>query len=526
MIGILFGIIFLSFYLYGVNIIIDPSKENAKISKYIYGTNQPLEGGENFTAWRLGGNRMTGYNWENNASNAGNDWQHSSDNYMTNSFAIPESQSNDPAKTIIFFHEKSLSMNAYSLITLQMAGYVAKDKNGTVTEQETAPSARWAQVVFTKGKPFSIAPDTDNNFVYMDEEVNFLVNKFGNASTQTGIKGYALDNEPDIWFSTHPRIHPKRQTCEEIIAKSAALAKAVKKVDPYVEIFGPASYGFNGFKTFQDAPDWYSKYQYKYDWFLSYYLDMMKKESKKAGKRLLDVLDIHWYPEAQGEGKRIVTNGVFPGINAAARVQAPRSLWDPTYSETSWICQSGNCPIQLIPHIQKSIKKYYPGTKLGITEYDYGGGDHISGGIAMADVLGIFGKYGVYFATYWNSEGGSYTSAAFKLYRNFDGANGTFGDTKIKAESDDVVSMPVYASVNQGEDATIHIIVINRDMANTQTAHFTIKSKNIYKSGIVWGFDSKSPKIKFRDSLTQIDKNSFQLEMPPLSACHVVLSCQ
>ncbi len=513
-----------SIFVSAVDITIDTSKGRTKISQYIYGTNQPIEGGENFTAWRLGGNRMTGYNWENNASNAGNDWQHSSDNYMIDSLAISTNQSNEPARTITYFHEKSLSMNAYSLVTLQMAGYVAKDKNGTVTEQETAPSPRWAQVVFSKGKPFSMNPDTEDNFVYMDEEVNYLVNKFGNASTPKGIKGYALDNEPDIWMGTHPRIHPKKQTCEEIISKSVALAKAVKNVDPYAEIFGPASYGFNGFKTFQDAPDWYSKYQDKYDWFLSYYLDMMRKESKKADKRLLDVLDVHWYPEAQGEGKRIVTNGVFPGINAAARVQAPRSLWDPTYTETSWICQTGGCPIQLIPHLQKSIKKYYPGTKIGITEYDYGGGEHISGGIAMADVLGIFGKYSIYFATYWNSESGTYTSAAFKLYRNYDGNYGTFGDTKVKSETDDVADMPVYASINGKDDSSLHVIVINRDMSNTQTAHFTITSPQEYKSGVAWGFDRIDAKIKIKANIAEIKKNSFSLEIPPLSAYHIILN--
>ncbi|HLP40287.1 MAG TPA: hypothetical protein VK465_02160, partial [Fibrobacteria bacterium] len=32
---------------------------------------------------RMGGNRMTGYNWENNFSSAGSDWQHNSDNWMT-----------------------------------------------------------------------------------------------------------------------------------------------------------------------------------------------------------------------------------------------------------------------------------------------------------------------------------------------------------------------------------------------------------------------------------------------------------
>jgi hypothetical protein len=37
--------------------------------------------------------------------------------------------------------------------------------------------------------------------------VNLLVNKLGKAS-DGGIKFYSLDNEPALWPSTHPRIHP------------------------------------------------------------------------------------------------------------------------------------------------------------------------------------------------------------------------------------------------------------------------------------------------------------------------------
>jgi mannan endo-1,4-beta-mannosidase len=61
----------------------DLSKSRHPISPCISGSNPVLSGEENWTLFRLGGNRMTGFNWENNASNAGSDWYHQSDNYMT-----------------------------------------------------------------------------------------------------------------------------------------------------------------------------------------------------------------------------------------------------------------------------------------------------------------------------------------------------------------------------------------------------------------------------------------------------------
>ncbi|HUX62033.1 MAG TPA: glycoside hydrolase family 44 protein, partial [Ignavibacteriaceae bacterium] len=74
--------------------------------------------------------------------------------------------------------------------------------------------------------------------IFNDEYVNFLVNKYGEASTTTGVNAYELDNEPALWPSTHPRIHPLQTTCQEIIQKSVALSKAVKSIDSTAEIFG------------------------------------------------------------------------------------------------------------------------------------------------------------------------------------------------------------------------------------------------------------------------------------------------
>jgi len=55
------------------------------ISPYIYGSNSSVITSR--TLDRAGGNRWTGYNWENNASNAGADWYHHSDYLLTNGLA-------------------------------------------------------------------------------------------------------------------------------------------------------------------------------------------------------------------------------------------------------------------------------------------------------------------------------------------------------------------------------------------------------------------------------------------------------
>jgi hypothetical protein len=101
------------------------------------------------------------------------------------------------------------------------------------------------------------------------------------------------------------------------------------------------------------------------------------------------------------DGCRITEEDTDAGV-VAARKQAPRSLWDLAYTENSWIAQfSTNGPIRLLPRLEDKIAANYPGTKLSITEYNYGGANHISGGIAQADALGVFGREGLFAATLW-----------------------------------------------------------------------------------------------------------------------------
>jgi mannan endo-1,4-beta-mannosidase len=493
------------------------------ISPYIYGTNQLLQGGENWMARRQGGNRMTGYNWENNASNAGSDYNQSSDDYLVDVSGIKPDSANVPGIVTTTFHNQSIQLGTYSLVTLQMAGYVARDKNGAVGLSETAPSPRWRRVQFAKGSPLSLQPDTSDASVSMDEYVNFLVSKFGQANTATGIEGYSLDNEPALWPSTHPRIHPLPTTCKEIVQKAISLSQIVKNIDPYAEIFGPALYGFAAYTNFQSAPDWDSVSSGKtYSWFIDYYLDNMKIADQAAGKRLLNVLDLHWYPEAIGD-HRITDADATTTTDKLARVQAPRTLWDKSYVENSWIGQFPQGHLPLIPKLMQSINKYYPGTKLSFSEFTYGGEDDISGGIAASDVLGIFAKYNVYFAAFWElGSPSAYVSAAYRMYRNYDGNSSAFGNSYIPCETSDSVNSSIYASLTTGKNE-IHLIVINKSFTQSVTGNFTISPPYKIVSGTVWELNKFNSQIHQEDDVTGIVENSFSYPLPAATVIHFVL---
>lgn len=490
------------------------------ISPLVYGINHTTDFSvygtpEAYGSYRLGGNRLTGYNWENNASNAGSDYIHNSDDYLCYIFNLTSSQCTTPAG--VFTKFKQLSGPAYPVVTLPLAGYVAADKAGPVSSAETAPSARWKQIVHAKGSAFSLTPDLTDGAVYSDEAVNYLVTTLGTAAGG-GIRGYSLDNEPGLWSSTHPRIHSAAAGAAELAAKSKALAKAVKSVDQTAETFGGVFYGFGDYYNLQNAPDWPSV-QGSYSWYIDYFLDQMKGESTAYGKRLLDVLDVHWYPEAIGD-QRITNSSANSTADKQARMQAPRTLWDPAYRENSYIAQYFSSYLPLLPRIKASVNQYYPGTKTGLSEYNYGGGGDVSGGIAQADVLGIFGKYDVYSAQLWplNSTV-SYFQSAFRIYRNYNGAGRGIGDTYVQSSTSDSINTSVYASIDGTSDSTLHLVVINKAPG---TVNGSFNLNGAYNTAEVWQFNGSSTVIS-KVAQPPVSGTTFTYALAPLTVTHLVL---
>jgi len=511
-----------------VAIDIDMGATPSEISPLIYGLNDWSRNDTTeslaYTLERMGGNRMTSYNWENNFSNAGKDYIHHSDNSIVNT--IPLAEQSIPGKGVMLSVDHARLGNRPSLVTLQLAGYVAADGDGTVTEAQVAPSTRWKEVKITKGSTLSTTPDTTDDYVYMDEQVNFLIQTYGTAA-QGGVFAYSLDNEPALWTNTHPRIHPVQPTATEIIQNGADTAAMVKSLDPDALVFGPALWGWGGYVNFQSATDW-STYSSSYDWFISAYLGEMKKAGDTAGKRLLDVLDIHYYPEAtwqntSGDYIRVTDSTNDSEGLTEERLQAPRSLWDSTYTESSWVTSSINAPINLLPKVKTSITNNYPGTKLAITEYDFGGHQNFSGALVQADVLGIFGRDGVYAACYWGSVE-NYIIPAFGLYLNYDGNGGKFGDLSIPASNPDAAVFSTYASIDS-ETGQTHLIVINKS-SSAEAVTITLKDATSIAERVQVYAITENTGATIIDAETKEDivANSFEASLPAHSAVHLVIT--
>jgi hypothetical protein len=556
-----------------VQFTIDPLLDAKPISRYIYGVNQVLPGYTNYTAGRLGGDLTTAWDWENGESNAGRDYY-----FQNESLAGFTGGTGAPGGAAAPVLQTDHSLGAGTLLTVPINGYVGINQaddsvlNNAVTTVTGAvgatatvipvasaaaiPSTPYYividgeemevtgvnlannQLTVTRGiafgpatlkagdsvylspdvrnaganylqtqfkqelpmKPgapgsFTLTPDPNGQYVYEDEFVNWVntMYPYGETSSTSPI-WFQLDNEPDLWNSTHTEIQPNPVTYSELIQDSVAYAKAIKSVEPNALVFGPTSYGWEGYLSLQNAPDAAGR-----DW-LDYYLQQMQQASAAAGQRLLDVLDVHFYTSTPND--------------AADIVQAPRSLWDPTYMENSWIAQSVPGAIELLPRLQADVNQYDPGTKLSISEYNYGGGDQIAGAIAQADALGIFGEQGLYAAMEWQlATNESYIAAGFNMFRDFDGKDSTFGDTSVMATTSDTTDSSIYASIDSSHTNIMTLVAINK---STQAQTATIHLDHVQPGAMaaIYQLTGGSSTPKFVGNVTITNPADFTYTMP------------
>jgi hypothetical protein len=459
-----------------VTVTVNPSSTHP-ISPYIYGTNfgYDVDGvPRDLTFHRSGGNRWTAYNWETNASNAGSDYQYQNDNLL--------STSKEPAAALTTLIAGDQKKGMATMVTVQLQGLVAGDEDGPVNVADPPDKKRFKKVFYEKktvtNEPFTIKPSSSDDYVYMDEFVWALDHKFSGqnifgAKPSTQHVFVSLDNEPELWKTTHVEIEGKTGiTADSYIARTVSLATALKKQFPELVIFGPAHYGFMGVYSWNNG---LAASANGNNWFTDKYLTALKTASAAFGKPLVDVYDFHWYPEAtDSAGARVttLTSATLNDDQVQAIVQSPRSLWDKTYKEKSWITKDVlGQPIDLLHRLQTRIDAENPGMRLALTEYDNGGGQHIAGTIAQADNLGVFGAHDLFAANLWLlSSKAPYTFAGFRAFRDFDGAHHHFGDTSVAANSSNVANVAVYVSTDSARAGRVVMVAINRSSSEQVTA--------------------------------------------------------
>ena len=535
---------------------VELSAPTHQISPYIFGAN--WVGGEELsqagiTVNRRGGNRMTKYNWEDDIDSAGADW------FFLNGYGLKPGGS-EQDKSYYKFVMQSHAAGAAVNLCIPIGAWVAKRHPQQGQRYCSFPIGKHPSQEQTDGQGCGngMKPDGERlwvdhpgdtmvpNSVQLQEKfVETLVRHFGSAA-DGGVEFYSLDNEPGLWWDTHRDTAPEGITAEELAKLSVSYASAIKRADPTAKVIGFGAWGVmelagSNADYMAAGPDGYKKPpQSSYrerkkhggQSQLVYLLEAFKAAEAKTGKRLVDIIDIHWYPEiygsdARGSKRRTVSDVPFDEGFAAVQFEALRELWDPTFElgarMSSWT--SGENAEYLwdpyhptIPALKRIIETHYPGTKLAINEYDFGSRSHFHGALLRAIALGVFMQQDLYMAQNWHQTGQEFPVYwAQKLYGNYDGEGSRVEGRFVPTSSShrDLVTFAAQGS----KRSTIIMINKNRRQRFEVTVNLA-ETKTRARSFTL----SESLGLRLFEEQILPSGKELHVKVPPLSAVLVELS--
>jgi len=474
---------------------VDVRKDRHAISPDIYGVNfagssfskaQLRSTGISLDRW--GGNSTTRYDFGTGFHNTGSDW------YFEN---IPPDSTHPLPHEALIAADRAAGLR--TIITMPLIGWTPKAASPDVhpfacgfpvasfhTQDSTDPYDPACGNGVKNGVPLSgndptatsraIGPATVKGWV------QDLVSAYGNGSAG-GVTYYELDNEPALWDDTHRDVRPAPLTYDELLSRTKDYATAIKAADASAMTLGPSDWGWCAYiyspSDNGGCGPGADRTAHGDLAFVPWYLRQLHAADVAGGGRLLDVLDEHFYPQSG-----IALQPAGNAARQALRLRATRSLWDPTYIDESWISDlaPGGIAVRFIPRMRAWVAAEYPGTKVGITEYNFGGLESLNGALTQADILGIFGRERLDLATLWDPGAASAPWAfAFRMFRDYNGTGGRFGDVSVRARSVDPAQpsrsnggqdkLAVYAALRTG-DGALTAVVINKsgsDLASPLT---------------------------------------------------------
>jgi hypothetical protein len=475
---------------------------------------------------RNGGNNTTRYNWQLNADNRGSDWFYES---IADSSAAPGERGDS-------FFASAAAAGAQAMLTIPIIDWIANvgasrsklasfsiAKYGAQTGSDWQWFADAGNGIAANGQFISGNDPRDANVpstaLVQQAWVQHLVARWG-SNASGGVRYYILDNEPSLWHSTHRDVQPTGLTMDALKQRMVDYATKIKAVDPTALVVGPEEWGWSGY-LFSGFDQQYGS---THGWsalpdrqahggadYLPWLLAALRQDNAATGTRLLDVFTVHYYPQG-GE----FSDDVSPAMQLR-RNRSTRSLWDPGYVDETWI----NDRVQLIPRLKNWVSSAYPGTAIGVTEYNWGAENHINGATTQADIFGIFGREGLDMAARWTTPAASTpTYKAMKLFRNYDGNKSTFGETSVAAITASPDTVSAFAAQRQ-QDGALTVIVINKALSSSAPATINLAHFTPAGAAQAWQLTAANSITRLAD--IPIGVTSFVATLPPQSVTLFVI---
>lgn len=511
-----------------VQVTVDSAQPRRTLSPGIFGLNFEDSPSDNYSEIdvpikRWGGNQMTRYNWQLNTTNRGGDW------YFLNVPYDDEGPSKLPEESLSDrFIQNSIDTDTDVLLQIPTIGWTPKsreigwsfsvEKYGEQQGNECDWGEEWCRADAGNGK------DGDGEYLngndpedtskqvgpaFIGDWIAHLQSRFGDA-----VHNYALDNEPMLWGHAHWDVHPQMTTYDEVWNYTQQYGQAIKSADPQANIFGPVPWGWCEY--FYSALDGCSPgtdmEAHDGKPYLEWLLGNNEAYRQENGVRLIDTLDIHYYP---AEDNIAFSSDESPAMTKR-RFNSLKSLYDPSFVDpSSWIQE----PVRLIPRMHELIDSTSPGMKLSISEYNFGDGNGIGSGLAQAEALALFAREGVDYAMRWGAlEADTPLEDAFKLYLNYDGQGSRVEGEVVSTASSNRDAVGAYTIVSpQGRT---FMLLFNKDSAPRQAS--LAADLNLAGTAEVYRFEAR--KRLYRADDVQGTADGLSLTLPAKSATLLVLN--
>jgi hypothetical protein len=515
-----------------VNVNIDVSSLSKSISPYIFGKNNNLsdDKGRPLTAaqWQRlrdlgiqmfrenGGNNASKYNWRRKLSSHP-DWYN---NVYAHSWD---------------FAAKSLQQNIPSvqgMWAFQLAGKAAKTSannfgdwnyNGSQWWSGVAQNLAGGGVVNTAGGADALTEGNPNLYLEdwpADSTTGILNHWFGAGGIGLDpgkIRYWSMDNEPEIWEGTHDDIWPVQPDAETFMQMYFAVAKKARELYPDIKLIGPVPANEWQWYNYKTGKTLYKGKQYVW---LEYFIFRVAEEQQATGIRLLDNLDIHFYPGETNAGDIVQlhrvffdTTYVYPGANGVKR--SGTGDWDGTIVKE-----------YIFKRCNDWMTKYLGsdhGVKLSVSEMGINGENPNVTASWYASTLGEFAKQGVEIFTPWGWKTGmDEVIHLFSRYSLPYFINGISSQEQF---------VSAYPTTNYNRDS-LTIFLVNRHLTEMQSVDLNLAefplNDGSYTRYTLSGLPSTETFVSHSVNAIEtvsvnVVNNKLNLQLPALSVSAVVL---
>jgi len=462
-----------------------------------------------------GGNNATKYNWRKKISSHpdwyNNVYDHDWDNISKNIVAtVPDMQ-------VIW--------------AFQLIGKVASNKNNNFNDWSYNQSQWWSGCTqnlagggIVNASGGSSATVNGNPLLYTqdwpaDSTAEVLNHWFGSKGiglNSTNFQYWDMDNEPEIWSGTHDDVMPSQLAASAFMEKYFSVAKKARALFPGIKLCGPVTANeWQWYKYGSETLNINGKY---YSW-LEYFLKRVADEQKATGIKLLDVVDIHWYPGESADADVLQLHRIFydksyvyPGANG---IKSINGGWDATQNKE-----------YIFQRISDWLTQYFGanhGITIGMSESGINSANANVNSVLYASLLGTFANNGVELYTPWSWNVGMWET--LHLFSRYAKNNSVTSTSTLEN------TVSGYSTVTNSVDS-MTVILVNRDLNSTHlvtvnlsgfsVANGTYNTLQIASLPTTETFVSHASNALKKSTVT-VSGNSFSIVLPTVSTTAIIL---